>query len=195
MAAAVGRIVPPIFRHSGIQDMLEIVQGDHATEKWKSNVFRNGAFLRDGNIVRRPQTPHFNDSIYFGNWASQLTDNFPVGDDHEVEVQPQLTDDIGRHYKRDGRHLRNAAIYRSSERIIDIQEMQVAGLAFIDENRVRLVRNGFVKRNCAEFRSGHALARSIMDRVDVGYYLLHFRNGAYTRNGETLRNAMIYILA
>jgi hypothetical protein len=193
MAPAVGRIVPPIFRHSGIQDMLEIVQGDHATENWKSNVFRNGAFLRDGNIVRRPQTAHFNDIIYFGNWALQLTDNFPFVDDHEVEIQPRLTDDIGRHYKRDGRHLRNAAIYRSSERIIDIQEMQVAGLAFIDEGRVRLVRNGFVKRNGAEFRSGHAVSRSMMDRVDVGYYLHHFRNGAYNRNGETLRNAMIYI--
>jgi hypothetical protein len=171
IAAALGRIVPPIFRHSGIQDVLEIVQGDHATEVWKSNVLRNGAFFRDGSIVRSPQKPHFNDSIDFGNLTSQLTDNFPFVDDHKVEVHPQLTDDIGRHYSRNGRHYRNGAIYRSSESIIDTLVMQGVGLAFVDEDKARLVRNGFVTRNVAEFRSGHAMTRSMMDRVDVGYYL------------------------
>jgi hypothetical protein len=195
VAEAVGRIVPPIFRHSGIQDFLGIVQGDHITEVWKSNILRNGAFLRDGGIIRSPQTPHFNDMISIGDWTSQLTDGFPFGDAQDVAVQPQLNDDIGRHYKRDGRHLRNGALYRSSEMIVDVLAMQGAGLAFVDEEKARLVRKGLVKRNGAEFRSGHAMSRPMLDRLDAGYYLHHFRNGAYTRNGEILRNAMIYIPA
>jgi hypothetical protein len=191
---AVGRIRTPIFRHGGIQDFLEIIQGDHASDQWTSAVYRNGAVRRDGSVARSRRNPHFNDSLFFDSIESAIGDYFRFADYQDAEVQPRLRDNIGRRYIRNGQHYRNGTIYRSSESVIDLLSIRGAGPVFVDSLKARLVRNGIAKRNGAEFRNGHAM-RSMTDKIDAGYYLHHFRNGAYSRNGEILRNGMVYIPA
>jgi hypothetical protein len=189
---AIGRIRAPIYRRSGIMDFLDITQIANETDQWDSNLFRNNAVLRNGSVHRGGQNPHFNDTLDFSDVKSVLQDNMPLNENLGITVRPDIVEDIGRHYRRDGSIYRQGYAYRSSDSIIDLLGMECTGPDFEDAWKARLVRNGMAIRNGAEFRNGHAM-KPLMDVFEVGQYLHHFRDGTYLRNGSVLRNGMVFI--
>jgi hypothetical protein len=190
---AFGRIKTPIYRNSGIQDTLELVFGNDYADVWQSNLFRNGALVRDGSADRGGKAPvSMNDALDFDTVGHVISDKLPFHDNQEKTVAKNDVDQFGHKYMRDGTYLRNGRIYRASYQIIDVLEMHTEEPPMIDINRASLVRNGIITRDGTYTRSGYA-DETMIDSMLVGKRFHYFRNGAYTRDGTILRNGDTFI--
>jgi hypothetical protein len=190
---AIGRITTPIMRHSGIMDFLDIAQVYEDVDEWDSYLWRNNAVQRNGAVHRSGQNPHFNDTLDFSNVKSVLQDNMPIADALEIEVHADVVDDIGRKYRRNGKLYRQGYAYRSSDSIVDMLSMASTGPIFEDVWRARLVRNGMVIRNGADFHNGHSWTRSAVDVFNAGQRKHHFHDGVYLRDGAVLHDGMVLL--
>jgi hypothetical protein len=188
-----GRIRTPIYRSSGIQDFLALNYGDNYDEFWKSNLFRNGAVIRNGTMTRGGKASvSMNDALDFDTVNSVISDTLPIQDRQEKSVIRKDIDTIGCGYNRDGTHLRNGELYRASDQIIDVMEMHTGEPPMSDTNRAILSRNGIIFRDGTYTRSGYA-DETMIDSLIVGKRFHYFRNGVYTRDGGILRNGDTFI--
>jgi len=167
---AVGTIFPPIYRRSGPQDFLSIgFNESNYIDRHKSQVFRNGAFVRDGTVDRSGYAIYSaNDAISIDVIKVQHTDTLTFTDQIATNVSAFDEDSIGRGYQRNGKHLRNGVLRRASDRIVDpftsnYADAPEADNLHISENLVAGLRHHF------------------------------FRNGTRMRNGSIQRKGMVFI--
>jgi hypothetical protein len=191
---AIGRITAPIYRHSGIQDIMILIYQDKDTSDiWLSHLYRNGAVVRDGTHTRGGKaTVSTNDTLVFDSVESTLIDRFPFVDTDKKNVVTNSMDAIRRDYKRNGKLTRNGTAYRASDRMIDIVEMSSTLAPQVDNWKAIIRRNGAVVRDGSETRSGYATS-AILEQVTIGIRYHYFRNNAYLRNGSIKRKGGIFI--
>jgi hypothetical protein len=190
---AAGRIRTPIFRRSGIEDILALVYGDRFADEWESCVQRNGAFSRDGTLTRDGKAPvSMNDAVEFDNVKAGYSDSFPVDDTQGKTVARYDTDSIGHGYLRDGTRYRDGSIYRAPDGVVDVMEMIMAEPPMVDTGAACITRTGFALRDGTCNRSGFA-DETILDDLVVGKRFNYRRDGQYFRDGSIFRNGDTFI--
>ena len=169
-APSEGTIYPPIYRRSGPQDVFSLTFGRNFVDEHYSNLYRNGAVVRDGTVKRRDgKAPYsVNDSLNVLDQTFSLYDSQTVTEVNEIISKTEVAETINRNLKRDGTIIRNGNYYRQSEGIIDPFLAQRN-----EEPEIDLMET--------------------IDSFAVGIRNHYFRNGGRIRDGTILRNGNILI--
>lgn len=161
----------PIFRRSGIVDLLVIEQRDVFKEMWRSNLLRNGVIVRDKSEHRCGYAESsITDTLSVDTARQSATDELHIFDIDSKTVVPQLFDTIGHDYRRDGKLTHYGNVYRSSDAITDSLAMHGATAVMSDE-------------------------WVLSDLLKTGIRHHYYRDGSSFRNGSNERKGDVLISA